>query len=178
MRITGLSKRQMAPLGNSFYTKHAQFTQYRHSQWVGQGAVPPNIYGKLVIMCSENRRPKQKYCCLPKVKYFPPKVLVWLHHCYPAIYFLLACLYFLKYLIQVMLFAHFSCWVFVEWKTNVLRVISTKAFSMQVPFIVVVQSGGIVNIFARWWANAPWEAGCRHFFLLNRGVSIKYISKS
>jgi len=46
---------------------------YRHSQWVGQRAVPLKIYEKLVILCSEKWRPKQKYCCLPKVKYFAPK---------------------------------------------------------------------------------------------------------
>jgi len=30
----------------------------------------------LIILCFEKRRPKQKYCCLPKVKQFGPSKIL------------------------------------------------------------------------------------------------------
>ena len=45
----------------------------------------PKFLAYVAILCFEKRRPKQKYCCSPKVKYFAPpkKTLGWLCHWYP-----------------------------------------------------------------------------------------------
>jgi len=40
----------------------------------GLGSMPPKFLAYLVILCFDKRRPKQKYCCSPKVNHFPPKV--------------------------------------------------------------------------------------------------------
>ena len=50
--------------------KNKQCRTHRYSQ----GGHVLQILEYLVILCFEKRRPKQKCCCLPEVKHFPPKV--------------------------------------------------------------------------------------------------------
>ena len=50
--------------------KNKQCRTHRYSQ----GGHALQILEYLVILCFEKRRPKQKCCCLPEVKHFPPKV--------------------------------------------------------------------------------------------------------
>jgi len=41
----------------------------------------PKIFSILVSLCFEKQRPKQNYCCSPKIKHFVPlKLLAWLRH--------------------------------------------------------------------------------------------------
>jgi len=37
-----------------------------------QGAMPPQFLAYPVILCFEKWRPKQKYCCSPKIKHVGP----------------------------------------------------------------------------------------------------------
>ena len=50
--------------------KNKQCRTHRYSQ----GGHVLQILEYLVILCFEKRRPKQKCCCIPEVKHFPPKV--------------------------------------------------------------------------------------------------------
>jgi len=46
-----------------------------------QGAMPSEFLAYLIILRFEKRRPKQKYCCSPKIKHFgPPNRLGWLRY--------------------------------------------------------------------------------------------------
>jgi len=52
---------------------------------------PPKFVAYLVILCFEKRRPKQKYCFLPKVKLSisSKKNLGWLRHCWCAFLYII-----------------------------------------------------------------------------------------
>jgi len=48
---------------------------------VAKWAMPPKFLARLVILCFEKRRLKQKYCRSPEVKHFgPPEILGWLRY--------------------------------------------------------------------------------------------------
>jgi len=68
----------------SSIARHQPHSIHRNSQ-EGPRRQGPLFLAYLVILCIEKRRPKQKYCCSPKVKHFDPpqifapvKVLGWL----------------------------------------------------------------------------------------------------
>jgi len=88
---SGLKKSESAHLtrqsiGNTFSAKRSSVFVKLLTLHIGMLRVPKSwrkvrFLAYLVIFCFEKRRPKQKYCCWPKVKRFDsPKILDWLHH--------------------------------------------------------------------------------------------------
>jgi len=53
------------------YLVHVKVGTIARRRRQGGGMVPLKFY-HTVILCFEKQRPKQKYCCMPKVKHFGP----------------------------------------------------------------------------------------------------------